>query len=344
MQIEIITTTNEAMKETGFGTLKACNNVLDSIRRLGYAVRLNVCETAIDLDDVAKRRPDLVILAVKYISIENGDDIWLSDYFEKHEINFSGSSSEVLKFDSDKVLAKSHLRGKGIKTADYFTAIPGQYTCENDLPVAFPLFLKPSDAANGNGIDEFSFVTNFEDYESKVLSLYELFNLPVLAEEYLDGREYTVAIINTLNSDLIVSTVEVVPPQSTNGMRILGEKAKKDDSEELKKAGDNEITDSVRTLAIDAFLHLGVRDFGRVDVKVSNSGHCYFMEANLVPGMTSSSSYFPKACEIQNGLSYDKMIGLIVETGLRRVPQISSPDKHIELADASAAVLVPLAV
>ena len=220
MKIEIITTSNESLKETGFGTLKACNNVLDSIRRLGYSVTLNVCVTAGDLDEVAKRKPDLVVLAVKYISVENGNDIWLSDYFAKNGINFSGSSREALKFDSDKVLAKSHLRKMGIKTADYFTAIPGQYKCESELPIRFPLFLKPLDAANGNGIDDLSFVSSFEDYESKILSLYDLFNLPVLVEEYLDGREFTAAVIDMQGGDLLVSAVEVVPPRSLSLIHI----------------------------------------------------------------------------------------------------------------------------
>ena len=320
MRIEIITTSNEALKETGFGTLRACNNVLDSIRRLGYTVELNVCDMAGDLDEVAKRKPDLVVLAVKYISVENGNDIWLSDYFTKKGINFTGSSREALKFDSDKVLAKSHLRKMGIKTADYFTAIPGQYKCESELPVRFPLFLKPLDAANGNGIDDLSFVTSFEEYESKISSLYDSFNQPVLVEEYLDGREFTAAVINMPGSNLLVFAVEVVPPQSTNGLRILGKQAKRDDSEELKKADDLEIRESVRKLAVDAFVHLGVRDFGRIDIKVNASGQCYFMEANLGPGMTAGSSYFPKACEIEGELSYDKMIGLILGEGLRRVP------------------------
>ena len=344
MRIEIVTTSNEALKETGFGALKACNNVLDSIRRLGYSARLNVCETAGDLGDIVKRKPDLVILAVKYIAVEHGDDIWSSDYFKNNGINFSGSSREVLKFDSDKVLAKSHLRKKGIRTADYFTAIPGQYTCESELPIAFPLFLKPLDAANGNGIDDLSFVTNFSDYESKLLSLYNLFGLPVLVEEYLDGREFTVAVIDTMYSDLIVSAVEVVPPQSTNGLRILGEKAKRDDSEKLKKSKNSKIMDSVRKLAVDAFLHLGVRDFGRIDVKVDGSGQCYFMEANLVPGMTSGSSYFPKACEIENQISYDDMIGLILDEGLRRVSLVSSPGTNCSLTETLTAVPEPLAI
>ena len=318
MKIDIITTPNEYLKETGFGTLKACQSVLDSIIKLGYDVKLNVCSSLNDLNRIVLRKPDLVILAVKYISVNNGIDIWLSEYFAEHEINYSGSSREVLRFDSDKVLAKSHLRKKGVKTADYFTAIPGQYKCEADLPVSFPLFLKPLDAANGNGIDDLSLVTNFAEFESKTLSLYEAFDLPVLAEEYLDGREFSVAVIKTENSKVIVSAVEIVPPQSGNGLRILGEKAKREDSEEIKKITDMKMLNEVTRLALDAFAKLGIWDFGRIDIKTNKRGQCYFMEANLVPGMTSGTSYFPQACEIANELSYDNVIQLIVEKGISR--------------------------
>ena len=324
MKIEIITTPNEELKETGFGTLKACHSVLDSINKLGHDVTLNVCRSLQDLASIVSRKPDLVILAVKYISIDNGRDIWLSEYFAEHEINYSGSSREVLKFDSDKVLAKSHLIKKGLKTANYFTTIPGQYKCEADLPVAFPLFLKPLDAANGNGIDDLSLVTNFAEFESKTLSLFAAFDLPVLAEEYLEGREFSVAVIKTESGKLIVSAVEIVPPQSTKGLRILGEKAKKEDSEEIKKIEDLKVLNEVTKLAVDAFAKLGIWDFGRIDIKTNKRDQCYFMEANLVPGMTSGSSYFPRACEIANELTYDEVIQLIVENGISRAPYAES--------------------
>jgi len=322
MKIEIITTSNADYKETGFGTLKACKSVLKSIEKLGHDVHLSVCETESSLDDIVKERPDLVILAVKYISIQDEDDLWLSDFFERNGVNFSGSSRAVLSFDSDKVLAKSHLREKGIKTADYFTAIPGQYGAESLLPIMFPLFLKPSDAANGNGVDDSSFVTNFTDFESKVLSLFEKYDMPVLVEEYLDGQEFTVAVLTTRQGDLIVSPIEIVPVETTNGLRILGEKAKRDDSEELRKSTDGGMGSHVRKLAIDVFLGLGVRDFGRIDIKTNRHGDCFFMEANLVPGMTADSSYFPKACEIEHGLTYDRVIELLLENGLGRIPAL----------------------
>ena len=326
MHIEIITTPNETLKESGFGSLKACQSVLDAIEKTGYSAKLNVCHNNDDLESIVKRKPQLVIPAVKYIPAKNGTNIWLSDYFDRHGINFTGSSREVLKFDSNKVLAKMHLTNKGIKTADYFLATPGQYQKERDLPFTFPLFLKPLDAANGNGIDDLSFVTNFASYESKVASLYNTFNQPVLVEEYLDGREFTVAIIKSNNNEIIASAVEIIPPTSTHGLRILGAQTKKDDSEKLIEIVDEEVKERVTTLAIDAYNALGVRDFGRIDIKTNNHGEAFFMEANLVPGMTYGSSYFPVACEIANELTYDKVITLLISGGLARASSTIPPD------------------
>lgn len=328
MKIEIVTTPNERLKESGFGALKACTSVFEAIQRMGHSVRLNMCETQADLFSVVERQPDLVVSAVKYVPVINQGDVWLSDYFSRHGINFSGSSREVLKFDSNKVHAKLHLTNKGIRTASYFLAIPGQYKDESELPIAFPVFLKPLDAANGNGIDDLSFVTNFADFESKLASLYGSFSQPVLAEEYLDGREFTVAVSRTLNDKLFVSAIEVIPPTSSNGLKILGAQAKTDDSEKLIKIDDNAMRDKVSALAVDAFNALGVRDFGRIDIKANEYGECFFMEANLVPGMTFGSSYFPEACNIANDLDYDQVIELMLAGGLARVPSTVPPSVH----------------
>lgn len=318
MYIEIVTTPNEKLKETGFGTLESCISVLESIKRLGYLTRLSECKNLDDLKNIVQRKPDLVMLAVKYITVDQGERIWLSDFFNQNGINYSGSPRDAIRFDSNKVLAKTHLRNKGISTADYFTAIPGQYKYESELPFSFPLFLKPSDAANGNGVDDLSLVRNFHDFEDKISALYAQFGLPILVETYLDGPEFTVSIIKKSDGSLLVSTIEIVPPVSGNGLRILGSKTKTDDSELLKKTENAEVTHNVSELAVDAFLGLGARDYGRIDIKTNEAGDCFFMEANLVPGMTQGSSYFPKACEIEGELSYDKVVGLMIDAGLRR--------------------------
>jgi len=170
-----------------------------------------------------------------------------------------------------------------------------------------------------------SFVISFIGYKNKVSSLYNKFNQAVLAEEYLDGREFTVAIVKTLDEQLVVSAVEIIPPTTAYGLRILGAQAKKDDSEFIIKILDAQVKDRVTALAIDAFNALGVTDYGRIDIKTDNHGECYFMEANLVPGMTYGSSYFPKACEIANGFSYDKVIELLLTGGIARAESTVPP-------------------
>ncbi|RXK14230.1 D-alanine--D-alanine ligase [Halarcobacter mediterraneus] len=320
MYIEILTTSNEELKESGFGSIESCFSILEAIEKMGHNIILMVCKNKKDLKKVVDRNPDLVILAVKYLVLEDGTNLWLSEYFDKYSINYTASSVEILKFDSNKVLAKEYLKRKGIKTADYFTAIPNQFQSVKELPILFPLFLKPIDAANGNGIDDLSFVTNFDEFEKKVKSLYDLYEIPVLVEEYLDGKEFTVSIIETVNGGLLTSAIEILPLISTNGLRILGQKAKKDDSEELKKINNNEIKIKLTKLAIDSFKGLGVRDYGRIDIKTNKKGDCFFMEANLVPGMTKGSSYFPRACEIENELTYDEVVQLMLFKGLNRIP------------------------
>ncbi len=317
MNIEIITSRNAKLKETGFGSLQACDDVLESLEKMGHSVLVTICETLENLESVVKRAPNLVILAAKYMPITGQENVWFSQFFAENHIDFSGSSRDTLKFDSDKVSAKERLTSLGIKTARHFTAIPEQFAIEKELPFSFPLFVKPGDAANGNGIDDASFVENFLEFQNKVLSLYDIYGQPVLVEEYLGGKEFTVAVIKSHSGEVIVSAIEIVPPMSLGGLRILGSDVKKNDSETLQ-AIDSEELKSVMEVAAASFQGLGVRGFGRIDVKMDTSGNCYFMEANLIPGMNNTTSYFPRACEIANEMPYDEVIKSMLNECLGR--------------------------
>ncbi len=70
MKIEIITAQNKHLKESGFGSEIACKSILKSLKLLNHTARINICKEKTDLERVLKRKPDLVILAVKYISLK----------------------------------------------------------------------------------------------------------------------------------------------------------------------------------------------------------------------------------------------------------------------------------
>lgn len=319
MNIEIITTKGEGLRESGFGSIKTCNSVLDSINSIGHSVILSVSHTVEDLNDVVKRNPDLVMLAVKYIITEEGETIWLSKFFAENEINFSGSTKDTLMFDSDKVLAKSYLKDNGISTPRYFTAIPGKYKRDYDIPIGYPLFLKPTHSVDSNNRGKSSLVNNFSEFENKVSSLYNLYNMPVLAEEYLDGQEFTVSIIKAKSGDMLVSAIEILPPKQDNSNITLNQKMKKENNQKLINIEDKVIKNRVKNLAIDAYIDLNIRDFGQIDINTNKSGHCFFMQANLLPNMTNETSRFAQAFAMELGLSYDEVIELIVDEGISRV-------------------------
>lgn len=62
-----------------------------------------------------------------------------------------------------------------------------------------------------------------------------------------------------------------------------------------------------------------MRDFARIDIKTNKEGKCFFLEANLVPGMTEDFSYFPKACELSDNMVYTNVVELMLENAISRI-------------------------
>jgi D-alanine-D-alanine ligase len=327
LKIEIVTTPNEKLKETGFGSSYACHCVLQSLLNANHQAVVTVCVDAADLTAVINRKPDLIIGVVKYILLENGQHLWLSEYFENEDINYTGSNRQALSYDSNKVSAKQKVASKNIDTAKFFTAIPNEYLDEQSLPLEFPLFVKPIDAANGNGVDVSSLVHNFEDFQHKVQHLYDEYAEPALVEEYLNGREFTAAVIED-GKKLIIAAIEVISPEE-DGIRILGAKVKAENTETLHAIKDKVVLANVMDIAKYSFRALDARDFARIDIKMDQYGTCYFMEANLVPGMKKGSSYFPQACEISADLSYDEVVLLMLQGAVQRVVLPHIPETRV---------------
>ena len=120
MKIEIVTSEDIASAETGFGSYGTCLNLLYLITSLGHKVSLSSCHFEGQLQRIISRKPDLVILATKMIHADDGEDIWLSEYFEQHGIPYSGSSKATFELISDMQLSTEILLNAGIETPALF--------------------------------------------------------------------------------------------------------------------------------------------------------------------------------------------------------------------------------
>lgn len=319
MKIIIVTTENEQMKETGFGLMISCLAMKEALDNVYKSVTIKSCSCEQDLEVVTLLSPDLVVLAVKYIHGKNGKQIWLSKYFEEAGITYTGSKREVLEYDSNKILAKNLMQKKSIQTASFTTVTPESIKTNHNEDIPYPQFIKPLNAANGNGIDDNSIVNNSVEFIKKSKSLFSKYGDIAISERYLSGREFTVAVLhNAAGNVYTAAPIEVIPPLSEGNLRMLGEKVKIEDNEGFAVVTSKTERKQLENMAIKCFKALGVRDFGRIDIKMDENGVCNFLEVNLVPGMTKGTSYFPICFEMDKKLSYSKIICSVVENAVSR--------------------------
>jgi len=267
-----------------------------------------------DLDQLVKRKPDLVFSGVKYF-LFNNRKIWLNDYLEMFKIPYIASSKAALDNESDKNRAKKIMQKSNIRTADFFITNPGEYLKESSIPIKFPLFIKPITGGDSRGVDKNSLVFNFEDFTAKVLDIKLKQNSPSLVETYLAGKEYSVGIFeDSIDGSLKAMPIEIIVKKNIDGHCILDFDVKKNDEEEVILVTDNKIFDKLSQLAKDSFIALGGKSLGRIDIKMDHLGIPHFIEANLMPGLRKG--YFYRSCVLNLDMSYDEMILSIANTGL----------------------------
>jgi len=315
--IEIVTVHNPGEKnfhQDNVGIILEENKILKILSKRYAEVSITEVNNRKDLDELLKRKPDLVFSGVKYF-IFNKKKVWLNDCLEIHGIPYIASSRAALDNESDKNIAKKLILKAKIKTADFFITEPDDFQDEASIPISFPLFIKPVKGGDSRGIDSNSIVYNFSSFKKKVLEIKTKHNLSSLVETYLPGKEYSVGIFqDSVKGTLRAMPIEIIIKKNINGHCILDFNVKKDDEEKVIAVTDEKIFKKLAKLAKEAFKALGGKSLGRIDIKMNHRGVPHFMEANLMPGLRKG--YFYRSCLLNLDMNYDEMIFNIANTGL----------------------------
>ncbi len=276
-----------------------------------------------DLNKLLIVKPDLVLLGMKDKTLPSTKNVntYLSDFLCNNNISFVGSFKKARKLSSNKHSAKELVREAGILTADFFIAQPGQYTSTQDLPLEFPLFIKPPNRGKGAGIDSNSVVRDFTQYEAKVGAIYNKYQSKSLVERYLSGREFSVAVLEQPRNDLpLAMPIELIAKPNIRGDRVLGLVEKNEDEEQVVAVSDSLTAQKLKDIALKVFRTLGASDYARIDFRMDSNGQIFFLEANLSPGL--GHGYFARACKLNYSISYENMIYKIIELGLSKTAKV----------------------
>lgn len=318
-QIAIVSSSHTRLSSMSHQSRKAIKRTLAQYYR---GVRIVLVDSLADLERLVEWQPDLVFLGMKFIPTTSASGhssrVWLSSYLEERGIACTGSGSAAHQLELSKPLAKQCILEAGLATAPFQVFTPTNLTLQ-PLEIDYPVFIKPTDRGGGLGVDGRSVAYNFEQLSAKVSSIADAHGSDSLVERFLDGREFSVAILR--DRDLHGYTampIELIAPPNQNGIRMLGGAMKSSNGETATQVTDQFIRQRVNQLAIRAFEALGGRDYGRIDIRLDESGKPHFLEANLIPSLIDGYGSFPKACMINQDLPYESMLIDIVQLGLER--------------------------
>jgi D-alanine-D-alanine ligase len=241
---------------------------------------------------------------------------------EAYDIPYVFSDPLTLALTLDKAMTKRVVRDAGVPTADFAVIEREADIAEVALP--FPLFLKPVAEGSGKGVDARSLVADRGQLESVARDLLARFRQPVLVEEFLPGREFTVGITGTGEGASVLGVSEIVPKDKYVGHGYGFEnKADWEDKLDIVLVTDPDAL-AAGEVALAAWKVLRCRDGGRADVRLDKNGKPCFIEVNPLAGIRPGYSDLCFIAEFQN-LSYRDLIGKFLDSFLARHPGLARP-------------------
>lgn len=279
-------------------SIRSGSEVVRALNSLGYDAN------SLDYDDrfleaVRQLKPDLVFNALHGPGGEDGHVQALLEYLS---IPYTGSGVEAAALSMDKHLTKKLLAAEGLPTPvwDLFDLTGGTLPL---LPgsLDLPLVIKPRFEGSAVGV---AIVHTHEEWTSAMLEASKSY-AQILAEEYLEGREFTCAVLG----EEALPVVEIVA--NRDGFYSYRAKYEPGGSTHVVPAQiDENLAARLQMLALSAHRLVGLRDYSRSDFIVTSDQRPYLLEINSLPGLTPVS-LFPDACAAV-GISFEALIDRLV--------------------------------
>lgn len=278
--------------------------VLRALERLGYDARSLDFDTRF-IDAVRELAPDLVFNALHGPGGEDGTVQGILDWLR---VPYTGSDLRACALTMDKHLTKKLLSAEGLPTPAWDTfdfdggtlpLLPGSLN--------LPLVVKPRNEGSSAGV---SLVRTHEEWSRTMIAISEHRSM-ILAEEYIDGREFSCGIL----FETALPVIEIMP----QGRDIYDYEAKYvagSSRHNVPAAIDGELSHRLQMLALSTHRLLGLRDYSRTDFMVTRTGRPYILEINALPGLTATSLLPEEAAAA--GIGYDALVDRLVRAALDR--------------------------
>jgi D-alanine-D-alanine ligase len=243
-----------------------------------------------------RQRPDLVLNLFEgmadapYTEAAVANLLWCSGFA------FTGSSSRTLAMARDKLLAKRMMVSAGLPTPRWHVVGADGVA---DCTLSWPVIVKPAHEDASIGIDQGSIAIDRRQLEVRLQEMQERYGQAVLVEEYVPGREFSVAIIESPKPEILPPIEFIFDVGAINGWPILTYDSKwepgsvdYETSYAVYRANLPEcLHQQIDQLALRAFRLFDCRHYARIDFRVATDGQPYILEINPNPDLGPTACF-----------------------------------------------------
>jgi len=308
-----------------FDSHETINAIAGALREAGFQpVRIgNIRELTLRL--AAGERWDFVFNIAEGLH-GVGREAQVPCLLDAFRIPYTFSDPLLLTVTLHKATTKRLLRDLDIPTADFM--LVDSVDELDDVPLEFPLFVKPVAEGTSKGITADSRVCSRQELETACSGLIAKYRQAVLVEEFLPGREFTVGVIGTGAEAQVIGVMEIFLGQEAEP--LVYSYVNKAQYEELVRYRLATDATALRAgeLALAAWRGLGCRDAGRIDLRCDRNGQVSLIEINPLPGLHPVRSDLCILCQLA-GINYRELIERIMRSAMERTGKARQPARAV---------------
>ncbi|MEX2115651.1 MAG: ATP-grasp domain-containing protein [Bacteroidota bacterium] len=310
------------------GVLEEREHVQGALQQAGYKATLFNMNGDIQrlLDFVKQKQPDVIFNLCESVGNESIHEMHVAGLYELLGVPYTGAPAFVLGTCLNKARTKEILTHHGIKTPRFAIYKNIGELTEEALALKFPIIVKPSREDASVGIENTSIVEDFASLRKRVRHIFNQFDQPALVEEYVNGRELNVGIIgNKRPIALPISEIDFSGlPSEFPKIVTYNAKWMQGTPEYVGTVGvcpanvPVDLEKRLKDIALRCYRLMGLRDYGRIDIRLDKNNNPYVLEVNPNPDLSDDAGFARSARAY--GLSFDDTIAKIVEYALERMP------------------------
>lgn len=321
-------------------------DVIGALKALGHTpTPIAVHDRVFDLlQQIEKQKPELVFNVCETFADDYRLEVNVAAVLELARVRFTGSGTAGLLLAQDKILTKQLLEYHEVNTPNFLTFDGEAFEAFGRMN--FPLIVKPARSDASIGIGKHSVVKDWDELTRRVRDIRKSLNDEALAEEFIDGREVYVGVIGPSTKPDVLPIVELdwgkwnpdVPKVSDREVKF-GEVGEHSPHLVMAENISPELKARIERSALLAYRALKIRDYARVDFRISNkTGEPFVLEVNPNPYLEKDSE-LGMAAE-SRGLTYEQLIETIVESaanryGLKVKAEKSTTGEHASVEPAT---------